>query len=84
MVEILHTDPATVTDVKVTEAPRNNSVTGYGPKIPTGFMVRIDNRWHRVYMMQYGNSGSPYIVKGGQDLHLDADTSYRLEALSNA
>ena len=82
MMAVLHTEPAKVTDVKLSEAPRSGqTLTGYGPKIPIGYMVRYGNRWHRVYMANYGNAGSAYIVSGGQDLYLDIDTSYRLEAL---
>lgn len=81
MSEILHTDPDLVAEVKRTKTPISRSATGYGPKIPSGFMIRYGNRWHRVYYMVYGNSGCPYIVSGGANLHLDIDTSYRLEGL---
>ncbi|AVD99209.1 hypothetical protein SEA_BILLNYE_250 [Streptomyces phage BillNye] len=39
-------------------------------------------RWYRVLMMQYGNSGSAYILVMGTVLFLDTDTEYRLEGLS--
>lgn len=55
-------DDALVTEAKLTEAPLNRSHSGYGGKIPTRFMVKYNHRWHRVYMMQYGNAGTPYIV----------------------
>jgi hypothetical protein len=69
------------TDAKITEAPRNNSVTGYGPKIPTRYMFRIANRWHRVYIAQYGNSGSAYVVIGGQDHYLAGSAEFVLETI---
>lgn len=72
-------DNDTVTAVKITDAPFNRSVTGYGPKIPTRYMLRIGPRWHRVYMMQYANSGTPYVVKGGHDLILENETRYRID-----
>lgn len=82
MSDLKHTDPKLVSHVKVEAAPRSGqTVSGYGGKIPTRYMVRYANVWHRVYMMQYGNSGSPYIVKGGETLHLDIDTSYALEEI---
>ena len=65
-----------------TEAPRYGySVSGYGPKLPTRHWVRyIGNdgrtRWHRVYVAQYGNSGSAYIVVGGAVHYLDGDTEH--------
>lgn len=76
-----HTHPETIYDAKVTPVPRSTSVTGYGPKIPTRYMLRCQNVWRRVYMMQYGNSGSPYILISGVVHHLDLDTQILLEEL---
>lgn len=46
-------------------APINRSRTGYGSKIPTCYRVRtIDNRWRRVYVMCYSNSGTAYVMHG--------------------
>lgn len=85
MSTIAHTDPATVTAVKITEVPRHGqTVTGYGPALPTQYMLRIDNRWHRVKMAQYGNAGSAYVTVAGQDHYLDTDTEYRLTAARDA
>lgn len=84
MSAIKYTDPALVTGSKITDAPAHRSATGYGGKIPTQYMLRYDGIWRRVYMMQYGNSGTPYIRKAGEDLVLDIDTRYDLEALRNA
>ena len=76
---LTYTDPALVTDHKTTTAPLSGqTVSGYGGKVPTRHMVRYAGRWHRVYVMVYGNSGSAYIVKGGETLHLDTDTEHRL------
>ena len=71
-----------INDAKITEAPLNRSATGYGPKIPTRYMVRIDARWHRVYMMQYGNSGSAYVVLEGKDWFLSSGVSEILEHMA--
>ena len=35
---------------------------GYGRKISTDYMARINNRWHRVYCVCYSNSGSLYVI----------------------
>jgi hypothetical protein len=45
---------------------------GYGGKIPTRHWVRLagESRWRRVYVMQYGNAGSPFIVQDGEDVFL--------------
>ena len=76
---VTYTDPALVSGVKVTDVPTSGqTVSGYGGRIPTRYMVRYDGRWHRVRMMQYGNSGSAYITVRGQDLFIDTDTEYRL------
>lgn len=32
--------------------------TGYGKKIPTGYKLKINNRWHRVYCTRYSNIGT--------------------------
>lgn len=68
-----------VSDAKITEAPVNRSVTGYGPKVPTRYMVRIGTRWHRVYMAQYGNSGSAYVRLEGEDFYLSNGVEEILE-----
>lgn len=80
---LTYTDPADVLEVAVdTRAPGSPYATGYGRKIPTGYRIRYRTerarRWLRVYVMQYGNAGSPYVVAGGQLLHLDTDTEHRL------
>lgn len=80
MSDLTHTDRSLVKAVKVEATPNyGQPVSGYGAKIPTRYMVHYAGRWHRVYMMQYGNSGSPYILKGGIVHHLDIDTSHDLE-----
>jgi hypothetical protein len=44
------------------------SASGYGSKIATTKKVFFENRWHRVYAMVYGNSGTCYFVAHGQDV----------------
>lgn len=39
--------------------------TGYGAKIRTGHMVRINNRWRRVYVACFGNASTLYVGKPG-------------------
>ena len=47
-------------------APRNRSVSGYGAKIPTRYRARVfDNRFRRVYMVQWSNAGTAYIIYRG-------------------
>jgi len=68
-------------DARIAEAPHTNNVTGYGPKIPIGYMFRIANRWHRVYVMNYGNSGSAYVVLKGKDYFLAGSAEFVLETI---
>jgi len=46
------------------------SASGFGSKIPTGYTVRLCGRWRRVYVMQYGNAGSAYVVYQGVRCYL--------------
>lgn len=76
---VSYTNPDSVSDMKVTDPPTyGQTTTGYGGKIPTRYKVKYLDRWRRVYMMQYANSGSAYIVVSGQDVFLDSDTEHRL------
>lgn len=51
-----------------TPAPRSgNTTSGYGSRIPTGYMVRYLNRWRRVYAICYSNSPSHYIRFGAEN-----------------
>ena len=53
-------------DHKVTEAPRNNSASGYGSKIPTQYMIKFRNRWRRVYAICYSNCATLYVTVRGE------------------
>lgn len=52
--------------VKITEAPRFYSASGYGSKIPTQYMVRYRGKWRRVYVMCFSNSGTAWINCDGE------------------
>lgn len=73
------TDSTLVTEIKTTNVPTSGqTVSGYGGKIPTRYMIKYAGRWHRVYSMAYGNSATPYIRKGGRVLVMDSETQQRL------
>ncbi len=77
---VTYTDPEKVTDTRADhEAPRNPSRTGYGGKIPTAYWLRYENKWRRVYVMNYGNAGTAYILVKGEQLCLDVDTEWRIK-----
>ena len=42
------------------------TASGYGKRIPTEYVVRLNNRWRRVYCCVFSNSGTCY-VEGGKD-----------------
>jgi hypothetical protein len=46
------------------------SLTGYGKKIASRYIVRVGNRWYRVYITQISNAGSAWIMSKGRKLHL--------------
>ena len=76
-----HLQAGDLTAAKVTEAPRHNSATGYGPKIPTGYMLQSGGKWRRVYVAQYGNSGSAYVLIGGESHYLSPGVELILETV---
>lgn len=78
-----YTDASLTESVLVTDSPTyGQTVTGYGGKIPTRYMLKYAGRMRRVYAMAYGNSASVYIVVNGEDLFLDLTTQERIERLS--
>lgn len=49
-----------------TDLPRGGfTLSGYGAKIPTRYMVQFGARWRRVYAACYGNAATLYIGKPG-------------------
>lgn len=81
MSDLAHLLASSVTDAKVTDAPRHNNVTGYGPKIPIGYMLKIGTRWHRVYVVNYGNAGSAYVLIGRVSHYLSPGVEFILETV---
>ncbi len=83
MTTIEYTDHSLVVATQITQSPTyGRTMSGYGGRIPTDRMIQYrtmtGNRWHRVFAMVYGNSGSLYIRSGGRVLFLDTDTEYSL------
>ena len=74
--------------MRETYAPPNPYATGYGKKIPTRYMVKYESgkryensRWRRVYMMQFGNAGSAYILIRNKVVFLDSNTEVKLRRM---
>ena len=44
---------------------RQQTASGYGDKLATSKMVRIGNRWYRVYGICHSNSVTCYIIQRG-------------------
>lgn len=49
------------------------TASGYGSRIPTEFMVRVNNRWRRVYCRIFSNVGSLFIGKGDSRVSVQID-----------
>jgi len=70
-VAIAYLDDKRVTAKRATTPPIHRSASGYGSKIPTQWLLQIDGkRWHRVYVVQWSNAGSCYVLVGGERLFL--------------
>jgi hypothetical protein len=39
------------------------TASGYGPRIPTRYMVKVNNKWQRVYCCIYSNIATCFIGK---------------------
>jgi hypothetical protein len=53
-------------------AGRTWTASGYGSKIASRYMVRLEGetRWRRVYSTCYSNSATYWIVRGGAAFHV--------------
>lgn len=47
--------------VKLTSTPQRRSVSGYGSRLPTHYMVFVEHRWRRVYAVCWSNVSTLYI-----------------------
>lgn len=54
----------------ITEPPPSRSRSGYGSKLPTAYMLRIEKRWHRVYAICWSNGSTLYIRKNGESHYI--------------
>jgi hypothetical protein len=43
------------------------TATGYGNKLASSRMIKVDNRWHRIYARCFSNAGTAYIIKQGKE-----------------
>ena len=63
--------------------PYGQDALGYGRKISMPYLVRLDGKgpWRRVYAIQYSNSGSPYVLVGGEMYMFHCNENLRLEGV---
>lgn len=81
---VTYTNHDLAQEVKVTTVPmKGQTISGYGGNIPTQYMVKYNGYWHRVKVMTYGNSGSPYIESHGGILFLDVTTESYLSRIDS-
>lgn len=46
------------------------TVSGYGTKIPTTYMIKFEGRNRRIYVDQYSNAGLNYFMLKGKKVHV--------------
>ena len=69
--EIQYLDETKIQDTRKTEFPQyGRTASGYGAKIPTSQMIKVENRWRRVYCTIYSNAGSCWITVDGEKLFI--------------
>ena len=63
------------------DAPKNPYATGYGRRVPTRYRLKLKGSGQklRVYMAQYGNSGSAYVMPKGITRFLHSDIEHDLQ-----
>jgi len=73
-------EPMVTEYVEHKHAPMNHhkmgltyTVSGYGNKIPTEYMVRFESKWRRVYCRVFGNAGTAYIIYQGNEIIVDRE-----------
>lgn len=44
------------------------TATGYGPKLNSGYKIKLNNRLYRVYTTIWSNSGINWIIANGQKI----------------
>lgn len=56
------------------------TATGYGRKLTSRYQVRLqgETRWRRVYVTQYSNAGTHWIIRNGEPFHVVRDTDLEL------
>lgn len=68
---VTYLDATQVIGKRQTKTPINRSRSGYGNKLPTSWELQLqDKRWRRVYVIQWSNAGSAYILVKGEMLFL--------------
>lgn len=55
------------------EAGLSYTASGYGTRIPTTKVVKVGSRWHRVYVRQFSNAGTAYIIKDRRERLLSTE-----------
>lgn len=72
--------PYLTESVEVKEAPMAHhmrglsyTASGYGVRIPTPYMVKVERRWRRVYCCIFSNSGTLYIGRRPDHIIVDID-----------
>jgi hypothetical protein len=72
-----------ILDAQRGDPPPYYSATGYGRKIPTQWRVQLtDKIWRRVYVCQYSNAGTAYVLKAKEWLVVDCAAEDKIKELA--
>jgi len=68
---IQYLDETKIQGTRETDSPQyNQTASGYGTKIPTSRMIKVEDRWRRIYCTIYSNAGSCWITVNGEKLFI--------------
>ena len=68
-----HYFPTKVNELRCHREHLQQTISGYGTKLVTELMVKLDNRWYRVYYSTCSNCGSHYIIVRGKTTIIDVE-----------
>lgn len=77
---------ACVVAAQQTTVPRYRArQDGYGSKIPTSWLIKLENEtcWRRVYCVCWSNSGTAFILLAGQFTVVDTECQHHFYQLAD-
>lgn len=61
----------------------SQTASGYGRKLTSSIIVKtdIDNRWRRVYVTCFSNTGSFFVMVKGKSVYFSVDNGIQLDSV---